>query len=134
MSLSDFIEANLDALVDDWAEFAGQLARDGHALTKRELQNSARHMLQKIASDMRADQSGAEQEAKSRGENGGGSADVNEVARGHADDRLEQGFALNDVVAEFRALRATVLRRWQRTALNSITAFDEMVRFNEVMD
>jgi signal transduction histidine kinase len=56
------------------------------------------------------------------------------VAREHANDRLDQGFALNDVVAEFRALRATVLRRWQVTSLDPLTALDETVRFNEVID
>ncbi len=134
MSLSDFIEANLDELVEDWAEFAGHLMRDGLPLTPRELQNSARHMLQRLAVDMRTHQTSAEQEAKSRGENGGGAADVTAVAHEHADDRLSQGFALNDLVAEFRALRATVLRRWQRTSTDQSTAFAEMVRFNEVMD
>jgi hypothetical protein len=48
MSLPDFIEANLDALVDDWADFAGQLMCKGQPLTTRELQDSVRHMLQKI--------------------------------------------------------------------------------------
>ncbi|MFT4438664.1 hypothetical protein [Caballeronia sp. 15715] len=72
MPLFDFIEANLDALVDDWAEFAGQLLREGMPLTERELQDSARHMLQRVAADMRLDQSGVQQVEKSRGEKGGG--------------------------------------------------------------
>jgi signal transduction histidine kinase len=83
---------------------------------------------------MRTDQSSAQQEAKSRGEGGAGAADINEVAQEHANDRLDQGFALNDVVAEVRALRATVLRRWQQTSLDPITALDETVRLNEVID
>lgn len=29
MTLSDFIEASLDTLVGDWAEFAGQILREG---------------------------------------------------------------------------------------------------------
>jgi signal transduction histidine kinase len=134
MSLPDFIEANLDALVDDWAEFAGQLMHAGHSLTVRELQNSARHMFQRIAVDMRLHQSGAEQEEKSRGEKGGGTVDVTDAALEHADDRLDQGFTLDDVVAEFRALRATVLRRWQESPVDPVTALGESIRFNEAID
>jgi signal transduction histidine kinase len=34
----------------------------------------------------------------------------------HADDRLAHGFPVNDLIAKFRALRASVLRRYaQRT-------------------
>jgi signal transduction histidine kinase len=134
VSLPDFIEANLDALVDDWAEFAGQLLREGVPLTVRELQDSARHMLQRVAADMRLAQSGAEQQQKSRGEKGGGALDVTNAAVEHADDRLDQGFTLDDVVAEFRALRATVLRRWQQSAVDPVTALNESIRFNEAID
>jgi hypothetical protein len=42
----------ISALVDDWAEFAAQLMCNGQPLTTPELQDSARHMLQKIAADM----------------------------------------------------------------------------------
>jgi signal transduction histidine kinase len=47
---------------------------------------------------------------------------------------LSHGFGINDVVAEFRALRATVLRRWQPIPLVDTTAFQEMIRFNEAID
>ncbi|QIE29665.1 sensor histidine kinase [Caballeronia sp. SBC2] len=134
MSLSDFIETNLDALIDDWAEFAGQLMREGLPLTVPELQDSARHIFQRVAADMRLDQSGVEQEEKSRGKKGGGAADVTSVALEHADDRLDQGFTLDDVVAEFRALRATVLRRWQQSSVDPVTALNESIRFNEAID
>jgi signal transduction histidine kinase len=134
MSLPDFIEANLDALVDDWAEFASQLLRESLPLTVPELQDSARHMLQRVAADMRLDQSDVQQTAKSRGEEGSGTTDVTGAAVEHADDRLDQGFTLDDVVAEFRALRATVLRRWQQSSVDAATALNESIRFNEAID
>jgi signal transduction histidine kinase len=134
MSLPDFIEANLDALVEDWTEFAAQLIGQGEQLTVDQLQNTARQMLQRVAADMRLSQSGDLQKAKSRGESGGGTADVTNAALGHADDRREHGFTLDHLVAEFRALRATVLRRWQQTPLDMPGALEEMVRFNEAID
>jgi signal transduction histidine kinase len=56
------------------------------------------------------------------------------VAHLHAEDRLSHGFGINAVVAEFRALRATVLRRWLRTSPDGESAFQEMIRFNEAID
>lgn len=134
MSLSDFIEANLDVLVDDWAEFASQLMGHDSPLTERELQNSARHILERVAADMRLNQTGAQQKHKSRGELGGGAANMTKAALLHADDRLDQGFTLDHVVAEFRALRATVMHRWQHTSIDPLTALNETVRFNEAID
>jgi signal transduction histidine kinase len=91
-------------------------------------------MLQRVAADMRLDQSGVQQVEKSRGEKGGGAVDVTDAALEHADDRLDQGFTLDDVVAEFRALRATVLRRWQQSLVDPVTALNESIRFNEAID
>jgi signal transduction histidine kinase len=133
MSLSDFIEANLDGLVDDWTTFAAELKSSRQLLAANELQDSARLLLQ-VAADMRIVQSDDQQHAKSRGEKGGGSLEVKAVAQGHANERLDQGFSLNDVVAEFRALRAAVLRRWRQTSLDPSTMLDEMGRFNEAID
>lgn len=134
MTLSDFIEANLDVLVDDWAEFASQLMGHGSPLTQQELQNSARHILERTAADMRLEQTNIQQREKSRGEMGGGATNVTNVAFAHADDRLDHGFTLDDVVAEFRALRAAIMRRWQHTAIDPLTALEETVRFNEAID
>ena len=134
MSLAHFIEANLDSLVADWAEFASQIGLEGTPLTDRELQDSARMMLTRIAADMRTPQSEAARKAKSRGEDADPDGDVTDAAQIHADDRLAQGFKLNDLVAEFRALRATVLRRWGEQSPPSAALFDDVIRFNESID
>ncbi|MDR5806399.1 HAMP domain-containing sensor histidine kinase [Caballeronia sp. LZ001] len=52
----------------------------------------------------------------------------------HANDRLSQGFGINALVAEFRALRASVLRRWQDHGPLDAAAFEQMIRFNEAID
>jgi RsbT co-antagonist protein rsbRD N-terminal domain len=95
MSLSDFIEANLDGLVDDWTTFAAELKSSRQLLAANELQDSARLLLQ-VAADMRIVQSDDQQHAKSRGEKSGGSLEVKAVAQGHANERLDQGFSLRD--------------------------------------
>ncbi|WP_027820964.1 sensor histidine kinase [Paraburkholderia bannensis] len=133
MSLADFIESDLSGLIDDWAGYALSLGQDDTQLTESQLRNSAADILTAIATDMRETQSDAQQEAKSRGDKVEPNSAFNRVARLHAEDRLSHGFSINDVVAEFGSLRATVLRRWGKTS-SSGAAFQEMIRFNEAID
>jgi signal transduction histidine kinase len=134
MSLSDFIEANLPELVDDWMEYAETLILEGGPLTPEQLRNSARDILARIATDMREPQSAAQQKAKSRGEHRDPRSGFDRIAHQHADDRLAQGYGINDVVAEYRALRASVLRRWLQAQQADGARFQEMIRFNEAID
>ena len=49
----------------------------------------------------------------------------------HADHRIQHGFAIGAVLAEFRALRATVLRLYEESGGTDLT---EVRRFNESID
>ena len=49
----------------------------------------------------------------------------------HADDRIQHGFTFRSVLAEFRALRATVLRLYEESGASDLT---EVRRFNEAVD
>jgi signal transduction histidine kinase len=134
MQLADFIESDLQGLIDDWADYALSLSHDDNHLSETQLRNSAAEILMSVAADMRESQNAAQQAAKSRGDDRGTNSTFDRVAQQHADDRLSHGFAINDVVAEFRALRATVLRRWQQRSPGDAGAFQEMIRFNEAID
>ncbi|WP_042267214.1 sensor histidine kinase [Paraburkholderia heleia] len=134
MTLSDFIEANLTELIDDWTAYARRLSAEGSALNVDQLRNSVRDLLVRIAADMRETQTAAQQTAKSLGDRPPSESGFNETAHRHADDRLAQGFGINEVVAEYRAMRASVLRRWQGASQLDASSFQEMVRFNEAID
>lgn len=134
MNLSDFIEANLPGLIDDWIDYARKVSADRVDLSKQQLRNSARDILVRIAADMRESQTSAQQHAKSWGDRPASDSGFNEAAHEHADDRLSQGFGIYDVVAEYRALRASVLRRWQQASQSDAAALQEMIRFNEAVD
>jgi signal transduction histidine kinase len=49
----------------------------------------------------------------------------------HADHRIEHGFTFRSVIAEFRALRATVLRLYEDSGASELS---EVRRFNEAVD
>ena len=49
----------------------------------------------------------------------------------HADNRIQHGFPVGAVLAEFRALRATVLRLYEESGASDLA---EVRRFNEAVD
>ncbi|MDN8038803.1 sensor histidine kinase [Burkholderia vietnamiensis] len=134
MDLSEFIAEHREALVHAWAGYALKISQEDTRLSEKQLRNSAGDILAAISADMRTSQSPAEQTAKSRGEGSEQESQFTRVARLHAEDRLSHGFGINDVVAEFRALRATVLRYWETTSPRGAAAFQQMIRFNEAID
>ena len=74
-------------------------------------------------------QTGEEQSRKSMGD--GSAHEMAASGRLHADDRIQHGFTLRSVLAEFRALRATVLRLYEESGASDLT---EVCRFNEAVD
>ncbi|WP_186136796.1 sensor histidine kinase [Burkholderia gladioli] len=133
MRLADFIQADLPGLLQEWTEYARTLSDKDRSLSDDQLQNDGAALLHAIVADMRGFQSSTFRENKSLGERDSDSR-FNHIAEKHANARVSQGFSINDVAAEFRALRAAVLRRWERTGEIDPEAFQEMIRFNEAID
>ncbi|RYG58287.1 MAG: HAMP domain-containing histidine kinase [Alphaproteobacteria bacterium] len=134
MSIANLIRTNIDSLVKDWAEHAGNHIAAAEKLPLHELEDSARNLFAAIAIDMEAHQTKAEQFQKSVGKKVPERSFISEHAIGHADHRLSQGFSLNDIVSEFRAARASVMRSWASEENVERDGHEEMVRFNEAID
>ena len=127
--LGDFIEQNHRAIVEDWIAFARTMTPWATGLTKTQLRDHAEELLRAIVSDMKSAQSDHQQAEKAKGNNRGGA--LSGVGKKHAIDRLESGLKLDQLVSEFRALRASVLRLWDQTEHDP---HGEMIRFNEAID
>jgi signal transduction histidine kinase len=134
MKLSDFIEANIEKILAEWDEFALTLFPSGAHVSARELRDHAREILMELTQDMDTAQSDQQQADKSKGEESNTSEGLS-AASAHGIERHYSGFTLTELAAEFRALRATVLRLWlpQVSAMTEQVARD-MVRFNEAID
>ncbi|HEY8665356.1 MAG TPA: HAMP domain-containing sensor histidine kinase [Tepidisphaeraceae bacterium] len=136
MAMADFILANIEPILADWEVFARGI-QAGATMDPAALRDDAEMILRTTARDMRTAQSEAQRAEKSRGgaspsEN---SAQVNAASTLHAMSRVDSGFALMDVVAEYRALRAGVIRLWRKGAPHPGPAgLDELTRFNESID
>ncbi len=133
MTLADFIVENLDEILEEWVEFARTLASGSH-LELEALRDHARAMLLTVARDMTTHQSDARQRSKSRGEVSVSESQTGSAAFAHGDQRYIEGFTIPELVSEYRALRATVIRLWARdTTLEERTLY-ELTRFNESID
>ena len=132
--VTSFIIEHMDEIVAEWESFARTLSPASATMDSAALRDHVKQMLQAIAKDIETHQTGAEQEEKSKGDAPVlDSADT--AAEIHGQLRHMAGFDLGDLVAEFRALRASVLRIWVASKRygDPLSAY-EITRFNESID
>lgn len=135
MNLAQVAIDEIAGIVDEWVEFARGREAASQAMTREQLADHAKLLLLAIAADIGSSQEAGERHEKSQGRSPDGSPDITRIAREHAAQRFQQGFSLPQLVSEFRALRASVIRRWTGQ-LQSVRAgdLDELTRFGEAMD
>jgi signal transduction histidine kinase len=136
MRLADFILGNIEPILAEWEAFA-RTVWPGAQTDPRELRDHAADILRATAWDMKSAQSAAQQSDKSRGEgeDGAASARVDGASDEHAIGRVRSGFDLMTLVAEYRALRASVIRLWRESAPSpDLRDLEDLTRFNESID
>ena len=132
MRLSIFIRSNLDDILQEWVEFAASLVPLADA-DMVELRDHAMEVLKVIAADLDTPQAEKQSIAKSKGL--GPIAALDTPAEIHAAARMASGLNSDQVMAEFRALRSSVLRLWAASmAVTTPEEIQDMVRFNEAID
>ena len=135
MRLADFISSNIETILSEWVAFARTKISVGQGMTDLALRDDAAAILSEVARDMGTAQSSGEQHAKSQGDGAPDAALPPTPSHAHAMQRVRSGFEVNQMVSEFRALRATVLRLWSDAAGSaSIEDLNDVTRFNESID
>jgi len=127
-ALADFIDEMRLPIVAEWEAFALSLTPAATGMTPSALRDHADEILTAIIDDMRSQQTMEEQAEKSKGR--GTAQRLGPIGKIHAALRIENGFKLGQLVAEYRALRASVLRLWQTAGTDA----PGMTRFNESID
>jgi signal transduction histidine kinase len=133
MLLSDFIASHIEQLAAEHEAFARSV-NPVTALDSSALRDHAGQVLRTFVVDMRTPQSKLQQAEKSKGRQvRPGLCET--AAQQHGSQRAELGFHVDHITAEYRALRASVVRLWLETgpAMGS-AEIDELVRFNEAVD
>ena len=132
MRLSKFILSNLEEILSEWESFASTVLPE-NKFENLVLRDEAEEILKAIATDMETAQTTSEQAEKSKGD--APRAEQDSAAEIHAADRLRLGFNQVQVVSEYRALRATVIRLWAESSPEiDDSAMDQLIRFNEGID
>jgi signal transduction histidine kinase len=135
MRLSDFIVANREPILAEWEAFARTCTPASGAMDITALRDHASEMLTVIAADLDTPQDAFEQSEKSKGNAPDDAAGADTAAEEHGAGRAESGFTVEQMVSEYRALRASVIRLWtkERGALAPADV-DDLTRFNEAVD
>lgn len=132
MKLSVFINSHLEDILQEWEDFASTIEPLVEA-TKKELRDHAAEVLKVIAKDLNTPQCEQESIAKSQGLGPRSAGDT--AAETHGADRVSVGFTGDQVMAEYRALRSSVLRLWARQVeITTADDIQDMIRFNEAID
>jgi signal transduction histidine kinase len=133
MRLSAFIREDSKEIIVEWENFARSLVPAATGMSPLSLRNHISYILAFIADDIDTVQTELEQTDKSRGKKP--KAAMDSVAEIHAALRQAGGFNLDQMVSEYRALRASVTKLWgaQDSEPNRQSAAD-FIRFNEAID
>jgi len=133
MKLSDFIVANREPILAEWEEFARTCAPASGSMNITALRDHASEMLTVIAEDLKTPQGDQEQSEKAKGN--APETPEKTAAEKHGADRAESGFTTDQMVSEYRALRASVIRLWTESQ-GELTSSDikDLTRFNEAID
>lgn len=134
MKLAEFIERNAPAIVAQWETFASTLLPAAEGMDIAGLRDHVEQILHTIALDLRTPQSDAQQSAKSKGHAPVDRETPDTAAQTHALLRAQGGFDVRQMVAEYRALRASILHLWARNAPYGPDAIEDLGRFNEAID
>lgn len=134
LRLGDFIMENMEGILGEWENYARRYW-EGPLPDSVKLRDGAKIMLTALVSDMAVHQNEDDRKSKSEGEFEGQECGIDHAAEEHALARVEDGFDLERLVAEFRALRASVNRLWWESVPTPHHAqVDDMCRFNEALD
>jgi signal transduction histidine kinase len=135
MRLADFILTNRAAILAEWEEFAKTCSPASGSMGLAALSDHANEMLTVIAQDLKTPQGGLEQSEKSKGNAPVPDTNIRTAAEKHGTGRAESGFTIDEMVAEYRALRASVVRLWTKEQGEvTHTDLEDLTRFNEAID
>ncbi|HEU4453330.1 MAG TPA: sensor histidine kinase, partial [Longimicrobium sp.] len=133
--LARFITENLEPILAEWEAFARTCTPAAGAMNIEALRDHAAEMLEVIARDLSLPQDAKEQRAKSVGNAPADDDGAPTAAEEHGAGRAESGFTIEQMVSEYRALRASVIRLWTRSQGGlRLEDLEDLTRFNEAVD
>ncbi len=134
MRLAEFILNDMESILREWDAFAAENIPAAARMKPEAVRDHAKQILTAVAEDLTTFQTRRAQADKSKGLAAEKKDDPETAAETHAVLRAQSGFDINELVAEYRALRASVLRLWMEACRPDDLSLEEVVRFNEAID
>lgn len=133
--LSAFIVASREPILAEWEAFARTCTPAAAPMDIAALRDHAGEMLTVIAADLDTPQGARAQAEKSKGNAPADDDGEPTAAEEHGAGRAESGFTIEQMVSEYRALRASVIRLWSKSR-GELGPRDlvDLTRFNEAID
>ena len=133
MRLSLFIVQQKEPILQEWEDFARTMQPAASGMDVIALRDHASVILDTIIVQLGLVESEQEKFGKSRGQAARGNQKSD--AERHAIDRLKDGYTIDQLVAEYGALRASVLKQWAlHPDQGEATDPQDIMRFNEAID
>lgn len=134
MRLSDFIKRDMEVILSEWQKRAAAQLPAAADMDSLALRDHAEQLLRAIVKAISSPQTDEEREQKSKGHAARPMEARNTEVETHALLRAKSGFTMNQLAAEYRALRASVLHLWTITCKPSDIDPRDVYRFNEAID
>src|ERR1043166_5249335 len=133
MRLSEFIRSEMEAILAEWEAVPATLLPAAQ-MTSLSLRDHAQQILEAVALDVMTQQTPEAQEEKSKGQAPEPLNARETAAQTPAVLRARTAFDINQLAAEYRALRASVLRLWAAKCSPQPIHPGDVLRFNESID
>lgn len=134
MSISRFITNNMEQILIEWEAFATTFGAVTEKMSSKDLRDHAKEILEFIAEDIQTAETEEQTHAKSQGRISRPASDES-ASSIHGRLRYASGFSLLQLLAEYRALRASVLKLWQQNQTGTPSgSAQDIMRFNEAID
>lgn len=136
MRMADVIDSNSGEILKQWDAFVASQFASAEKINALAGRDHRAEILLAITEELRQPQTSDASLAKSRVSATAIKNAPETAAEMHGRVRAEDGFSITQIVSEYRALRATVMRLWtmQNTALSDATTIEDVTRFNEALD
>ena len=134
MGLAAFIRSEQDVIVAEWEAFAQTYLPAAAHMDRAALRDHISGLLRFIADDLETSETERERKEKSQGQGPKEGGADDSAAETHADLRFAGGFDTVEMISEFRALRASVIKLWRAEWHKTEEVLPDLLRFNEAID
>ena len=134
MGLAAFIRSNEDAIIAEWQAFAQTYLPSAEHMDRAALRDHVVGLLRFIADDLETPETERERSEKSKGRGLKEKGRQDAAAATHGDLRFAAGFDTVEMISEFRALRASVIKLWRSEWTKIDNVLPDLLRFNESID